>query len=186
MNLMWNSFEQHRSWNTTVRWQEFSLIKVNYATMFSSFGNKVCKGRAAGMNGDKIWFMLACAICITEKRSLRSTNCSSSCTPRTQWLWDLTIVVAAVPNVVAARAIMPSLQNVVAPPLLVFYSPSGITLQQAPVILNLDSSEQLPLDQPKTDLDGAHWRCQAGSKHKPAWDFWPPLELWLCRRYYGR
>ena len=49
-----------------------------------------------GINGGKSWFMLASVICITEKRSLISTNCYSLCAPRTLWFWDLTIVVAAI------------------------------------------------------------------------------------------
>ena len=40
--------------------------------------------------------MLARTIYITQKWSLTSTNCSSLCTPRTQWFRDLTIIVAAI------------------------------------------------------------------------------------------
>ena len=43
------------------------------------------------MNGDKIWFVVASTISITQKGSLITTSCSSLCTPRTQWFWDLTI-----------------------------------------------------------------------------------------------
>ena len=60
--------------------------------IFSKWFEWAAKKRVGIMNGDKIWFMLASA----RNDHAISTNCSSLCTPRTQWFWDLIIVVAAI------------------------------------------------------------------------------------------